>query len=101
VAELQQDGLEEFPVPSNFPQSHEDQDVHYQYINFSNGTQAAEGSWPSGPTPDGKARPPVSPRRWRTPRCRRRPTGLRFYGTTELPNTMEKIAGRYRTPSSC
>src|SRR5690606_22598583 len=56
---------------------------------------AAEGSWASGPTPDGKGEfsyvaepqsgvpmpPPTHP-------------DARFYGTTEIPNTVEKIAGR-------
>src|ERR1700709_1412065 len=54
VAELQAEGAELLPVPSNFPIDKEDQNVNYQYINFSNGTTASEGSWASGPTPDGK-----------------------------------------------
>ena len=95
VAELQQEGLEEFPVPSNFPQSHEDQDVHYQYINFSNGPAAGDGSWASGPTPDGKGtftyvpEPPAG-----VPMPPPTHPDSRFYGTTELPNAMEKIAGK-------
>ncbi|WP_207453285.1 manganese catalase family protein [Herbiconiux sp. SYSU D00978] len=95
AAELQQEKLEEIPVPSNFPQRKEDQDVNHVYINFSDGKNAADGSWASGPTPDGKGQfsyqeaeqgtyvpmpPPTHP-------------DSRFYGTTELPNTMEKIAG--------
>jgi Mn-containing catalase len=73
---------------------HEERDVAYQYINFSDGVAAAEGSWASGPTPDGKGEfsyvaepqagvpmpPPTHP-------------DARFYGTTELPNTVEKMAG--------
>jgi Mn-containing catalase len=35
VAELREEGVEDVPVPSNFPQQKEDQDVHYQYINSS------------------------------------------------------------------
>jgi Mn-containing catalase len=92
--ELQEEGLELLPVPSNFPIKKEDRDVSYEYINFSDGEQAKEGSWASGPTPDGKGEfsyldgpqstvpmpPPTHP-------------DSRFYGTTELPNRVEKIAG--------
>ncbi|MCM3615777.1 manganese catalase family protein, partial [Microbacterium enclense] len=54
AAELQEEGLEKLPVPSNFPLDKEDRDVAYQYINFSDGKKAGDGSWASGPTPDGK-----------------------------------------------
>ncbi|MFP3466986.1 manganese catalase family protein [Leifsonia sp. SIMBA_070] len=94
AAELRAEAAEDLPVPSNFPLSKEDRDVAYQYINFSDGATAAEGSWASGPTPDGKGEfayldgpqttvpmpPPTHP-------------DSRFYGTTELPNTVEKVAG--------
>jgi len=95
AAELRAEGLEDLPVPSNFPLGQEDRDVSYQYINFSNGTQADQGSWASGPTPDGKGEfsyvpepaagvpmpPPTHP-------------DSRFYGTTEIPNLVEKAAGK-------
>ncbi|MBT9607289.1 manganese catalase family protein [Microbacterium sp.] len=95
AAELQEEGYEALPVPSNFPLEKEDRDVSYQYINFSDGAAAGEGRWASGPTPDGKGEftylatpepgvpmpPPTHP-------------DVRFYGTTELPNTVEKLAGR-------
>ncbi len=95
AAELQEEGYESLPVPSNFPLEKEDRDVSYQYINFSDGPAAGEGRWASGPTPDGKGEftylaspepgvpmpPPTHP-------------DVRFYGTTELPNTVEKLAGR-------
>ncbi|WP_309124972.1 manganese catalase family protein, partial [Kocuria sp.] len=54
VKELQEDGLEQMPVPSNFPQSKEATEFSYDYYNFSDGAAAADGSWASGPTPDGK-----------------------------------------------
>ncbi len=95
IAELQEEGQELLPVPSNFPQSKENQEVHYQYQNFSDGKHAAEGRWAKGPTPDGKGQfsyhegptttapmpPPTRP-------------DARYYGTTDVPNTMEKLAGR-------
>jgi Mn-containing catalase len=95
IAELEDEGLETLPVPSNFPQSKEHQEVSYQYQNFSDGRQAAEGRWAKGPTPDGKGEftyhdgptttapmpPPTRP-------------DARYYGTTDVPNTMEKVAGR-------
>ncbi|MBM7026213.1 manganese catalase family protein [Clavibacter zhangzhiyongii] len=54
IAELRAEGTEDLPVPSDFPIELEDREVSYQYLNFSNGPAAAEGSWASGPTPDGK-----------------------------------------------
>jgi len=95
AAELQEEGAENLPVPSNFPQSKEHGAVSYQYLNFSDGPRAADGRWASEPTPDGKGEfsyhegpttsapmpPPTHP-------------DSRFYGTTELPNVVEKIAGR-------
>ncbi len=90
--ELQEEGYEELPVPSRFPQSKEVDGVAYQYLNFSDGAAAAEGSWASGPTPDGKGEfsyhdgptttaempPPTTP-------------DPRLYGTTGLPNAAEKV----------
>ncbi len=92
--ELQEDKLEMMPVPSNFPLKKEERSVSYQYLNFSDGPPASEGSWASGPTPDGYGEfsyhdgpttsapmpPPTHP-------------DARFYGTTEVPNVVEKAAG--------
>ncbi|MDQ1124794.1 manganese catalase family protein [Microbacterium trichothecenolyticum] len=95
AAELRAEGLEDLPVPSNFPLEKEDRDVSYQYINFSNGAKAREGSWASGPTPDGKdeftyvPEPPAG-----VPMPPPTHPDARFYGTTELPNSVEKLAGR-------
>lgn len=95
AAELQEEGLEKLPVPSNFPLDKEDRDVAYQYINFSDGRKAGDGSWASGPTPDGKGEfsylpePPAG-----VPMPPPTHPDARFYGTTELPNTVEKLAGR-------
>ena len=95
AAELRAEGAEDLPVPSNFPLSKENRDVSYQYINFSDGAAASEGSWASGKTPDGKGEfsyrtaspddgvpmpPPTQP-------------DERFYGTTPKPNIVEKAVG--------
>ncbi|WP_019819585.1 manganese catalase family protein [Saccharomonospora saliphila] len=94
AAELREQGVEQLPVPSNFPQNKEYGEVSYQYQNFSDGQRASEGPWASGPAPDGNGEfsyhegpttsapmpPPTHP-------------DARFYGTTELPDTMEKVAG--------
>ena len=53
VRELHEEGREEMPTPSNFPLKNEHREVAYQYQNFSEGPTAAEGSWASGPTPEG------------------------------------------------
>jgi Mn-containing catalase len=92
--QLQEEGHEELPVPSNFPLSQEYREVSYQYQNFSDGEAAAEGRWASGPTPDGKGEfsyhdGPTT----RTPMPPPTHPDSRFYGTTELPNTVEKAAG--------
>lgn len=92
--ELQESGAENLPVPSNFPIKKEMRDVAYEYRNFSDGAAAAEGSWAQGPTPDGLgefsyvAEPPAG-----VPMPPPTHPDARFYGTTELPNTMEKMAG--------
>jgi Mn-containing catalase len=94
IEELKEDGLELLPVPSNFGVSQDSpQEVSHQYLNFSDGSSAAEGRWASGPTPDGAGTfsyhdgptttaempPPTHP-------------DSRLFGTTELPNTMERLA---------
>jgi Mn-containing catalase len=95
AAELREEGLEDLPVPSNFPIEKEEREVSYQYINFSDGQAAADGRWASGPTPDGKGEfsyvpePPAG-----VPMPPPTHPDSRLYGTTELPNTVEKLAGR-------
>ncbi|MCS5732474.1 manganese catalase [Herbiconiux daphne] len=94
IAELQAEGTETLPVPSNFPINQEHREFSYEYINFSDGPAAAEGSWAAGPTPDGKGEfsyrdgpetsvpmpPPTQP-------------DSRFFGTDAKPNIVDKAAG--------
>ena len=86
IEELEKDGLEETPVPSNFPQEQEMSEVAYRFMNFSEGTESQEGRWASGPSKDGKGQfeyvaepqamgpqvdeldPPVEPRLYSTPK---------------------------------
>lgn len=95
IEDLKENGIEDLPVPSNFPLANEHRDVAYQYINFSDGEAAADGPWASGPTPDGKgefsylAEPPAG-----VPMPPPTHPDSRFYGTTELPNVVEKVAGK-------
>ena len=87
-------GQGKLPGTQQLPAQQGDAGVAYEYRNFSDGQAAAEGSWAKGPTPDGLGEfsyvaeptagvpmpPPTHP-------------DSRFYGTTELPNVMEKAAG--------
>ena len=56
IQELEADGLETTPCPSNFPLTEEKREVAYQFWNCSGGTESAEGRWAKGPAPDGKGR---------------------------------------------
>ncbi|MCK0115721.1 manganese catalase family protein [Isoptericola sp. S6320L] len=92
--ELRDEGMEELPVPSTFPQGKEHTESSYQYINFSDGQHASEGRWASGPTPDGKSEfeyvdtpPPGEPMPAPTT------PDPRFHGTTGKPGAFEKAAG--------
>ncbi len=92
--ELRDEGVEELPVPSTFPLSHEAREHSYQYINFSDGQAAADGGWASGPTPDGKGEfsyldgpqttvpmpPPTQP-------------DPRFFGSDPKPAVVDKATG--------
>jgi Mn-containing catalase len=86
IEELKADGLEETPVPSNFPQEREFSEVAYGFMNFSEGEESREGRWASGPSKDSKGEfeyvadpaamgpqmdeldPPVEPRLYSTPK---------------------------------
>lgn len=92
--ELQSEGLESLPVPSNFPITKEERSVSYQYLNFSDGAAAADGTWASGPTPDelGEFSYHDGPTTSAPMPAPTRPDA-RYYGTTDAPNPVEKAAG--------
>jgi len=54
IRELEEDGLEMTPCPSNFPQELENQEFNYAFLNHSEGTESSQGRWASGPSMDGK-----------------------------------------------
>ena len=54
IKELEMEGLETTPCPSNFPQELEMREVSYQFLNFSDGTESQDGRWAAGRTPDGR-----------------------------------------------
>jgi Mn-containing catalase len=91
AAELRAEGFEDIPVPNKLPREEEFEPVEYQFINFSDGAAAGEGTWANGPTPDGrgtftyldKPGPGVPMPAPTVP-------DPRFFGTTALPNAKEK-----------
>lgn len=88
--ELRAEGYEDIPVPNKLPREKEFEPAEYQFINFSDGQNAGDGSWATGPTPDGRgeftyldapeAGVPMPPPTVPDPR---------FFGTTPLPNEEE------------
>src|SRR3954453_21644004 len=54
IRELEEEGLEMTPCPSNFPQEEEVREVSYQFWNCSQGLESQQGLWAQGPTPDGR-----------------------------------------------
>jgi Mn-containing catalase len=73
VAELQEEGLEVLPVPSNFPQSKENQEVHYQYQNFSDGSTPPRAAGPRDRRRTARASSATTTARPPRPRCPRPP----------------------------
>jgi Mn-containing catalase len=54
IAELEEEGLDETPVPPNFPEELQMNDVAYQFIGAAPDTKANQGRWAKGPSVDGK-----------------------------------------------
>jgi Mn-containing catalase len=55
IEELKADGLEQLPVPGDFPNAEQHEEYAYQLWNFSSGQDSRQGRWASGQTPDGRA----------------------------------------------
>jgi len=92
--ELQAEKIEELPIPSNFPLSKELQKEEYKFINFSDGQDAKDGSWAKGPTPDGRGKFSYEDAPTKgVPFPKPTVPDQRFYGTTPIPNAVEKAAG--------
>jgi Mn-containing catalase len=96
--ELREEGYEDLPVPSNFPQKHEVSEVAYTYMNFSDGKEASAGRWAKGPTPDGKGEFSYSD--GPTTSAPMPPVGNhgdpRLYGTTPEPNLVDKAMAKVK-----
>jgi len=56
VADLEESGLEETPVPSAFPRGEELRKHAYEFWNLTDGTAAGDGRWAKGKTPDGRGK---------------------------------------------
>ncbi|RYG45797.1 manganese catalase family protein, partial [bacterium] len=54
IEELKADGLDDVPTPMTIPLEAERRENAYQFFACSDGTDAKQGRWASGPTPDGK-----------------------------------------------
>ena len=54
IKELEEEGQDRTPVLANFPQELEKQDVAYQFIDASEGSESEQGRWAKGPSVDGK-----------------------------------------------
>ena len=82
IEELKGDGIEGIPVPEAFPMDEEPDGFGYSFIQASDGEQAVDGRWASGPAPDGRGQftaaaieatadapvlPPGDPRLYGTP----------------------------------
>ncbi len=85
--ELREEGVEDLPVPSNFPLSNEAREHAYDYINFSDGGSAADGAWASGRRRTDAASSatsmlPTRPRRCRRPRSPTRGSSARMRSRT-------------------
>lgn len=92
--ELMASGVEELPVPSNFPTSEEIKTEEYVFYDFSDGAATSEGTWAQGPSPDGKGqftyeKAPTSG----VPFPKPTKPDERLYGTTPVPNIVEKAVG--------
>jgi hypothetical protein len=48
-----EEGLDRTPAPANFPRGLEKQDVAYQFIDASEGSESQRGRWARGPSVDG------------------------------------------------
>jgi len=96
--ELREEGYEDLPVPSNFPQKQEVSEVAYTYMNFSDGKEASAGRWAKGPTPDGKGEFSYSD--GPTTTAPMPPVGNhgdpRLYGTTPEPNIVDKAMAKVK-----
>ncbi|CAN5282267.1 manganese catalase family protein [soil metagenome] len=88
--ELRAEGYEDIPVPNKLPMAKEHEKYEYQFINFSDGAAAGDGSWAKGATPDGRGKFSYLPEpEAGVPAPAPTVPDPRFFGTTALPNAEE------------
>jgi Mn-containing catalase len=87
IREVEEEGLDMTPVPGNFPESLQKNEVAYQFLNHAEGTESQQGRWASGPAPDGKGtftyveNPPA----YSEDEGQLSPVDPRTYGTPPMP----------------
>jgi Mn-containing catalase len=90
IQELEEEGFDETPVPSNFPQELERGDVAYQFLDASEGSQSKSGRWAKGPSVDGKGQFSYATIKSLTgDDGKLNPTDPRMYGTPGVPPVRE------------
>ena len=72
AAQLREEGHEDLPVPSNFPQKKEATDYSYQYLNFSDGAPLRKGPGLRVRRRMGRVSSATTTVRPAAPQCRRR-----------------------------
>jgi Mn-containing catalase len=87
IEELEHDGLERTPVPSNFPRELELQKVSYLYLNMSEGSESQTGRWAGGASYDGHGEIEYvdRPRPLTEDEGVLSPTDPRLHGTPKVP----------------
>ena len=87
IEELKADGLDGVPTPEAFPLEEEFDEFSHTFIQASDGEAATEGSWASGPAPDGRGdfRSALIEAHGQIPELA--PGDPRLYGTQELQET--------------
>ncbi|GAA4964185.1 manganese catalase family protein [Kineococcus glutinatus] len=97
--ELQEKGIETMPVPDKFPRDKNYLDASKQFINFSDGANAADGPWAQGPVTgapeegDFEYLPAPNPG---VPMPAPTTPDPRFYGTTAKNDTVEKVTAKVK-----
>jgi Mn-containing catalase len=91
IEELKADGLDNIPVPEAFPLEEEFDEFSRTFVVASDGAAATEGSWASGPAPDGRGDFTSALIEAHGQEPELAPGDPRLYGTTVLEETTSLI----------